>query len=324
MPPAENNIRLLRASKTSDVAEKSLSHSSVHSQESDDRHSVLERGWRPVSERYVEYVAVDDVVPAARNAKQHDTVGIARSIGHFGLAELPLIDERTGRLVAGHGRYLQLREWAEEGRDAPEGVRVDDDGRWLMPIIRGWASRSDDDAEAYLIASNQLTVKGGWDDHLLAEMLHDLGEAQMLDLTGYEADDLAALEDALTAETDHDGDGAGEAPLDKGDALRLAGVTVGEPDYDTETGQVWSLGRHVLVVADVHKSWPLWTPLLGEGDLFWPYPTMLAPWTDKAHAHRVVMVQPLPYLAGWLLTKWKRISGEEPVLVSTSASGRAA
>ncbi|WP_158884041.1 hypothetical protein [Amycolatopsis anabasis] len=274
-----------------------------------------------MTDRYVEYVPIADIEAAPRNPKGHDTVGIGRSIGHFGLAELPLIDERTGRLVAGHGRHEQLLAWAAEGRDAPEGVRVDEDGQWLMPVIRGWSSRSDDDAEAYLIASNQLTVKGGWDDHLLAEVLHDLGEAQMLDLTGYEADDLAALEDTLTASSE-ESDDDGEQP-GKGDALRLAGLTVGEPDYETAPGQVWSVGRHALVVADVHTGWPLWTPLLGEGDVFWPYPTMLAPFTEKAEAHRVVMVQPLPYLAGWLLTKWKRISGEEPML-STPAAGRAA
>ena len=237
-----------------------------------------------------------------------------------------MVTPRAGsstRLVAGHGRYLQLRQWAEEGRAAPDGVEVDEDGRWLMPVIRGWSSRSDDDAEAYLIASNQLTVKGGWDDRMLAEVLHDLGEAQMLDLTGYETDDLAALEDALSAVDDEGEPGEGDPP-DKGEALRLAGVTVGEPDFDTATGQVWTLGRHRLVVADVHTGWPLWTPLLAEGALFWPYPTMLAPFAQKAEEHSVVMVQPHPYLAGWLLTKWKRITGDDPVLSTSDTAGRAA
>lgn len=145
-------------------------------------------------DRYVEYMPIDEVETAPRNPKGHDTNGISRSIGHFGFAELPLIDERTGRLVAGHGRHQQLLASSLDGKDAPDGVQVDSDGRWLMPVVRGWSSRSDDDAEAYLIASNQLTTKGGWDDRLLAEVLHDLGEAQMLDLTGYEAGDLESLE----------------------------------------------------------------------------------------------------------------------------------
>jgi hypothetical protein len=144
-------------------------------------------------ERTVEYVRLDAMEPAPRNPKGHDSAGIARSIGHFGLAELPLLDERTGRLVAGHGRYEQLTTLEAEAGAPPDGIRVDDAGHWLMPVIRGWSSRSDDDAEAYLVASNQLTTKGGWNDHLLAEVLHDLNDAQMLELTGYEDKDLESL-----------------------------------------------------------------------------------------------------------------------------------
>lgn len=263
-------------------------------------------------ERFVDYVALDEVQLAPRNPKGHDTVGIARSIGHFGLAELPLLDERTGRLVAGHGRHEQVVAAQADGKSPPDGIRVDDTGRWLIPVVRGWASRSDDDAEAYLVASNQLTVKGGWDDRMLAEILHDLGESQMLDLSGFEEADLTALESAVES-GDLGEDGGNDQP-DKGEALKLAGVTVGEPDYDTVTGQVWTLDRHSLVVADVHEGWPLWAPLLGQGDVFWPYPTLLAPFVEKAQKHRVVMVQPHTYLAGWLLTKWKRITGEDPEL----------
>lgn len=158
-----------------------------------------------MSERFVEYVPVDEIDSAPRNPKGHDATGISRSIGHFGLTELPLIDERTGRLVAGHGRRDQLASWQREGRTPPEGVQVDHDGRWLMPVVRGWRSRSDDDAEAYVIASNQLTIKGGWDERQLAEVLHDLGEAQMLELAGYEAGDLDALEALANAQVESAG-----------------------------------------------------------------------------------------------------------------------
>lgn len=166
-------------------------------------------------DRYVDYLPLDEITPATRNPKAHDDAGISRSIGHFGMGELPLIDERTGRLVAGHGRHAHLVRACEDGKEPPDGVRVDEDGRWLMPVVRGWASRSDDDAEAYLVASNQLTTKGGWNDHLLAEVLHDLGDAQMLELTGYEIGDLESLEfllrdDAWDNDADRAGKGAGE------------------------------------------------------------------------------------------------------------------
>ncbi|MPZ66184.1 MAG: hypothetical protein GEU83_11945 [Pseudonocardiaceae bacterium] len=147
-----------------------------------------------MADRYVDYVPVTDVKQAPRNPKQHDATGIGRSIGHFGVAEVPLLDERTGCLVAGHGRHDHVLSLHGNGSAPPDGIQVADDGTWLMPVIRGWSSRSDDDAEAYLVASNRLTQTGGWDERMLTEVLGDLGEAQMLELTGFAADDLDALE----------------------------------------------------------------------------------------------------------------------------------
>lgn len=81
-----------------------------------------------------------------------------------------------------------------------------------------------------------------------------------------------------------------------------------------ETGQIWELGEHRLVVAEVFDGWPRWTPLLIEDSLFLPYPTPLSPFADRAVGRRLVMVQPERYLAGHLLDKWARISGQEPTL----------
>lgn len=151
------------------------------------------------TERRVEYVRLDDLRPAPRNPKRHDTDAIGASVDRFGVGELPLIDERTGRLVAGHGRWEDLLSRAERGDAPPDGVRVDEDGQWLMPVVRGWASRSDAEAEAYLIASNRLTERGGWNDDALAASLKDIAGADdgLLGVTGYDADDLQKLLDAV-------------------------------------------------------------------------------------------------------------------------------
>lgn len=150
-------------------------------------------GGTAVADRYVDYVPLDQVKPASRNPKRHDSAGINRSINHHGLAELPLLDERTGRLVAGHGRHEQLTVMRDTGQQAPDGIRVDNTGAWHMPVIRGWSSRSDADADAYLIGSNEWTIRGGWDETGLAQVLSDLAKADLLDLTGYNTDDLDAL-----------------------------------------------------------------------------------------------------------------------------------
>lgn len=154
---------------------------------------------------YVAHIALDEVPEADRNPKEHDGAGINRSISRYGMAELPLMDDRTGRLIAGHGRLHQLQQMHADGQEPPSGIEIDDQGRWLMPVIRGWASRSDAEAEAYLIASNRLTERGGWDTFQLTEMLVELADQQLLDLTGYDQGELDAME-ALLRDPDSGGD----------------------------------------------------------------------------------------------------------------------
>jgi DNA modification methylase len=193
-----------------------------------------------VTDRYVDYVRLDQVQLAPRNPKGHHGEGIAQSINHHGFAELPLLDERTGRLVAGHGRHEQLAAMHSAGHKPPDGVRVDDDGTWHMPIIRGWASRSDADAEAYLIGSNQWTIAGGWNDGDLAAVLGELAEQDLLELTGFTNDDL----DALLAGPG----GVVELPP----AARTDPDAVPEPPVEpvTKPGDVWLLGPHRIICGD--------------------------------------------------------------------------
>jgi hypothetical protein len=190
--------------------------------------------------RYVDYLPLHDIQHASRNPKGHADQAINRSIDHFGFAELPLLDERTGRLVAGHGRHEQLVAMHTAGGDAPDGVRVDDTGDWLMPVIRGWSSRSDADAEAYLIASNQITTKGGWEDRELAEILEELQDAHLLDLTGFDDDDLTRLLDDITDELPAAERGGGDADS----------VPEAPADPVSKPGDLWILGRHRLLCGD--------------------------------------------------------------------------
>jgi hypothetical protein len=144
-------------------------------------------------DRRVAYMPLSQIIDAPRNPKQHDTTGIRASIDRFGVAELPLLDERTGRLVAGHGRLNDARTRRDEGQDPPDGVKVHPDtGDWLIPVVRGWASRSDAEAEAYLVASNNLTTRGGWDTPALTQLLSDLADHDpaLLEVTAFSAGDL--------------------------------------------------------------------------------------------------------------------------------------
>ena len=147
----------------------------------------------PDQPRRIEYLLLDDLIPALDNPKDHDDPGIVRSIEKFGVVEPQVLDERTGRLVVGHGRWENLLALAAKGGSAPEGVVVDDDGRWRVPVVRGWASVDDAHAEAYLIASNHLTTRGGWIEDDLVAMLTRLDTASLLDVTGFGRDDFDDL-----------------------------------------------------------------------------------------------------------------------------------
>lgn len=137
----------------------------------------------PKRKRSLDYVRLGDVQFASRNPKVHDTDGIAGSISRFGLAAVPVRDDRTGRLVAGHGRIESLRKMKEDGQEPPDGIELDKDGDWVVPVLAGWSSRSDSEAESYLVGDNEWTVRGGWDFRQLAEVLEDIEEVDPALLT---------------------------------------------------------------------------------------------------------------------------------------------
>lgn len=131
-----------------------------------------------MAERRTEYVSIDDLIPAPRNAKGHDADHMARSVEEFGWVEPIVHDGRTGMIVSGHGRREFLLRAREEGIDVSalvedDALRIEPDGRWLTPVGVGWSSRDDAHAEAAGIAVNRVG-EGVWDMPTLADALDDL------------------------------------------------------------------------------------------------------------------------------------------------------
>ena len=153
--------------------------------------------------RYIEYLLLDEVVPADENPKEHALEDLGESLGRFGYVEAVAMDERTGKLVAGHGRLTMLKAMQDTEAEPPDGILVDPDGRWRLPVGRGWSSRNDTEAKAYLIASNHIPEKGGWDDGALARSLAELMDSDRDALLGLGFDE-AELETLMA--------GIGEAP----------------------------------------------------------------------------------------------------------------
>jgi hypothetical protein len=142
--------------------------------------------------RRVEYIGLGDVARADANPKAHDMALLDDSVERWGFTEPLVLDERTGKLVAGHGRLDTLLTRAAAGKEPPDGVEVRD-GQWLVPVIRGWASKDDKEAQAYLIASNRITERGGWDPKGLADALATMdGELKGIGFDQSDVDDLLA------------------------------------------------------------------------------------------------------------------------------------
>lgn len=136
--------------------------------------------------RRIVYMDLGGLQPAVRNPKDHDLPGIVASLRRYGWNSPAELDERTGRMVVGHGRREACVMMRQAGDPPPGGVIVDDDGEWLVPVLRGWASRDDAEAEAYIIAHNSLGEAGGWDNRTFAAMLEDVvtADAPLIETTG--------------------------------------------------------------------------------------------------------------------------------------------
>lgn len=150
--------------------------------------------------RRIVYMPLDDIVGSDGNPKGHDAQGIQTSIDRLGVVEVITLDERTQTIVSGHGRRDALAALAAAGGEPPDGVEVRR-GRWFIPVLRGWSSIDDHQHDAALVAVNHLVEKGGWQAEPLADMLDQIRSADtdgaLLAVTGYNADDLAAMLETL-------------------------------------------------------------------------------------------------------------------------------
>lgn len=265
--------------------------------------------------RRTEYLPLDALKPDPRNPKAHDVETIDGSVGRFGIIDQITRDDRTGYIISGHGRTKTLRAMRDRGESPPDGVQVTADGEWLVPVNVGWASRSDAEAGAALIALNRTTELGGWVDDALLDLLDDLSDVDDGFVgVGFGEDDLEALRESLAA-LEQEGDGEGDEPVEEepdgrapttGEMLSVIDVAYGEPAHKPHHGEVWQVGRHRLVIARVHDEHAVWTPLLaalGPDAVLAPYPEPYLTTGTLALERPLLLVQPNTYLAGHLLDK---------------------
>jgi ParB family transcriptional regulator, chromosome partitioning protein len=140
----------------------------------------------------VEWVAIEELIPYARNARTHSDAQVAQiagSIKEFGFTN-PVLGDETGGVIAGHGRVLAARQL----------------GMTRVPRIV-LTGLSESQRRAYMIADNKLALNAGWDPDLLRLELGELNLAGFdLSLTGFGNLELGSLLDEPHFAPGSDGD----------------------------------------------------------------------------------------------------------------------
>lgn len=140
-------------------------------------------------ELYIEYLPLEDLEKWPRNPKEHDLGEIHQSFKRFGYVNPIIINEKSGRMVVGHGRVDTLIQKQSLGEPPPKRIRKNGKD-WLVPVIRGIGFDDEMEAEAYGIADNRTSEVGGWNEGLLPDVLKDLAEGPGLEGIGFDGDDL--------------------------------------------------------------------------------------------------------------------------------------
>lgn len=204
--------------------------------------------------RKTEYLPLSSLTPDPRNPKSHALETIDASVGRFGVIDQIAVDGRTGYIISGHGRTKTLTAMKERGESPPEGVQVGDDGEWLVPVSTGWASRTDSEAAAALIALNRTTELGGWVDEELLSILDELSDLDDgLTGVGFTQSQIETLDKIVEqARMVEEWDGSGQG--NEGDDTDIA--SVGFSDSGSEEVRVLFLPGHRASVYEALKDLP--------------------------------------------------------------------
>ena len=151
----------------------------------------------------IKYFRLDEIIGADLNPKDHDIGMIIQSIKRFGFTSPLLRNEKTEKLVAGHGRLEALINMFKNKYSAPKGILIDtEDNMWLVPVLTGLEFENEEEALTYLIADNKLTELGGWNEHNLLASLSTIDK--MLEGVGFDESDIQALFERVNSDWEED------------------------------------------------------------------------------------------------------------------------
>lgn len=184
-------------------------------------------------------VPIDKVKPFPGNPRRGDIEAIAKSLRRFGQQRTLLVQKSTGYIVAGNHLFEAARMlgWSH--------IAVD------------YTDLDDTEARAYLLADNQLSARGQNDADALQAFVRDLHARGGIDeAIGFESEQLDRFLLDIGADT-----------LDDAPALP-------EPkDIYVQSGDIWQMGQHRLIVGDATQP-ETYERLLGDEtvDIIWTDP----------------------------------------------------
>lgn len=169
----------------------------------------------------VQQIALEQLVPYARNARTHSdsqVAQIAGSIAEFGFVNPVLVGD-DNVIIAGHGRVMAAKKL----------------GLQTVPTIK-LDHLTENQRRALVIADNKIAENAGWDEELLRLELQNLADEDFdLDLLGF---DDVELDDLLTSLDDDEA-----AALDEN-------IPEVQENPVSRTGDIWIMGEHRLLCGD--------------------------------------------------------------------------
>ena len=183
----------------------------------------------------IKRVAISSLFPDPANARTHpvrNLDAIRASLARFGQAEPLVVQKRSQRVIAGHGRLAAMHELGWKDCDV---VEVDLD---------------DIQAKALGVALNQSAILAEWDLQALASILDTLKAEDALDGVGFTNEEVEELLADLHADPD--------APLED------PGPDEPPANPVTRPGDLWILGNQRLLCGDSTKPEDIQRVLGGE------------------------------------------------------------